>query len=128
MESDVLARVRGIALALPRVRERLSHGAPCFFVGDRPICYLHDHHRGDDRVALWCPARPGAPAAYVGAEPERYFAPQQSARGTFSGWLGVYLDLKGEPGVDCDEIAVLLEEAFRQVAPAAVIATLDRRR
>jgi hypothetical protein len=40
-------RLREIALALPEVNERLSHGAPCFFVQDkRPLCYYHDHHTG----------------------------------------------------------------------------------
>ena len=107
--------------------ERRSHGAPCFFVG-RPIGYFHDHHRGDDRVSLWCPARAGVQAAYVAAEPKRYFAPQPSARGTFSLWLGAYLDLEGEPGVDWDEVTLLLEEAFRQVAPVAAIVELDRGR
>ena len=67
-------------------------------------------------------------AAYVAAEPKRYFAPQPSARGTFSLWLGAYLDLEGEPGVDWDEVTLLLEEAFRQVAPAAAIVELDRGR
>jgi hypothetical protein len=41
-----LDRVRRIALAMPEVNERLSHGAPCFFIRDkRPVCYFHDHHR-----------------------------------------------------------------------------------
>jgi hypothetical protein len=40
-----LDRVRKIALALPEVNERLSHGEPCFFVRDkRPLCYFHDNH------------------------------------------------------------------------------------
>ena len=125
VECDVLARVRGIALALPRVMERVSHGAPCFFVAGTPIGYFHDHHGGDDRVSLWCPARAGVQAAYTAAEPERYFAPSPSARGTFSLWLGAYLDLEAEPGVDWDEITLLLEEAFRQAASAAAIAELD---
>ena len=34
-----LERVRKIALALPEVNERVSHGEPCFFVRDkRPLC------------------------------------------------------------------------------------------
>jgi hypothetical protein len=114
MGIPALGRVRGIVLAMPRVIERRSHGAPCLFVVRMRIGYLHDQHRGDDRVSLWCPARAGVQAAYVADEPARYFAPQPSARGTFSQWLGAYLDLVGEPGVDWDEIALLLEEAFRR--------------
>lgn len=40
---DQLFRLRAFALALPEVNERLSHGAPCFFIRDkRPLCYIHD--------------------------------------------------------------------------------------
>ncbi len=123
-----LDRVRGIALALPGVNERLSHGAPCFFVRDtRPVCYYHDNHRGEDRVSLWCPAPPGVPEELASAEPERFFRPPPSARGTFSGWLGVYLDLPGRSSVDWNEIAAILEEAYRIVAPRQLIAELDAR-
>jgi hypothetical protein len=43
-------------------------------------------------------------------------------------WLGAYLDLEGEPGVDWGEVKLFLEAAFRQVAPAAAIVELDRGR
>jgi hypothetical protein len=121
-----LDRVREIALSLPGVTERLSHGATCFFVrGGRPLCYFHDHHN-DDHVSLWCPAPPGVPAALVGSEPERFFKPQPSAKGTFSDWLGVFLDTSGSAAVDWVEIAEIIEDAFRMVASAAAIAELDR--
>jgi hypothetical protein len=122
-----LDRVRAIALALPEVTERLSHGATCFFVRDkRPLCYFHDHHN-DDRVSLWCPAPPGMQAALVASGPTRFFKPPTSASGTFSDWLGVFLDPSGDAVVDWDEIAEILEEAFRLVAPATAVAELDRR-
>ena len=123
-----LDRVREIALALPGVSERLSHGAPCFFVRDtRPLCYYHDNHRGAGRVSLWCPAPPGVPHELASAEPERFFRPPVSARGTFSGWLGVFLDLPGENSADWNEIAAILEEAYRLVAPRQLIAELNGR-
>jgi hypothetical protein len=50
-----------------------------------------------------------------------------SAKGTFSGWLGVFLDTSGENKVDWDEIAAILEDAFRHVAPKKLIAELDNR-
>jgi hypothetical protein len=120
-----LERVRQIALALPEVRERLSHGATCFFVRGRPICYFHDHHN-DDRVSLWCPAPLGAQEALVGAEPKRFFKPTPSARGTFSDWLGVFLDPSGDAAVDWGEVAEMIEVAFRLVAPVSLVALLDR--
>ena len=126
MRTRELDRVREIVLALPEVNERLSHGAPCFFIRDkRPLCYFHDHHN-DDRMSLWCPAPPGVQEELVTGEPERFFKPPMSAKGTFAEWLGVFLDTSGERAVDWDEIAAILEDAFRAVAPKALIAQLDK--
>jgi len=123
-----LRRVRRIALALPEVNERLSHGEPCFFVRDkRPLCYFHDDHNGDGRISLWCPAPPDLQEELVSTEPERFFKPPPSASGVFAGWLGVFLDLSGPDGVHWDEISTILEEAFRMVAPKSLIAELDAR-
>lgn len=121
-----LDRVRSIALALPEVNERLSHGEPCFFVRDqRPLCYFHDDHNGDGRISLWCPTPPGVQEELVSAEPQRFFKPPTSARGTFSKWLGVYLDTADVNRVDWNEIASIIEDAYRNVAPKTLIAQLD---
>ena len=122
-----LRRVRAIALALPETTERLSHGATCFFVREkRPLCYFHDHHN-DDRVSLWCPVPPGMQEMLVASAPTRFFKPPTSSSGTFSNWVGVFLDSSGEAATDWDEIAEIIEEAYRIVAPATAVAFLDRR-
>jgi hypothetical protein len=121
-----LDKVRRIALALPGVSERISHGEPCFFVGPRPVCYFHDNHAGDGRMSLWCPAPPGVPDELTSAEPGRFFRPTPSASGVFATWLGVYLDTHGDDRVDWNEIATIVEDAYRTVAPRALIAELDR--
>ena len=103
----------------------MSHGEPCFFVRDRrPLCYFHDDHNGDGRISLWCPAPPGAQEEMVSAEPHRFFVPPTSASGVFAGWLGVYLDTTGTK-VDWDEVADIIEEAYRHVAPRKLAAELD---
>ena len=123
-----LDRVRKIALALPEVSERLSHGEPCFFVRDkRPLCYFHDDHNGDGRLSLWCPAPPGVAAELASSEPERFFEPPTSATGTFSRWLGVFLDTTCANKVDWREITAILEDAYRTVAPRNLVAELDHR-
>ena len=125
MGQSELDAVRNIALALPEVNERLSHGAPCFFIRNkRRLCYYHDNHRGDGRVSMWVPVGLGALEEMVAAEPERFFKPPTSAAGTFKNWLGVFLDTSE---LDWREIAGMLEETFRRAAPKKLINKLDER-
>lgn len=127
MEVRELDEVRRIVLALPGVTERVSHGEPCFFVGRRPLCYFHDNHCGDGRISLWCPAPPGVPADLAAGEPARFFRPTPSASGVFATWLGVWLDTVGDDHVEWDEIAGIVEDAFRVIAPTGLIAELKER-
>jgi hypothetical protein len=123
-----LERVRRIAHALPDVNERLSHGEPCFFVRDRrPLCYFHDNHNGDGRISLWCPVPDGVQEEMVNTDPRRFFAPPTSSSGVFSGWLGIYLDAKSDTRkLDWREVAAIVEDAYRHVAPKVLVAELDR--
>jgi hypothetical protein len=128
MGASHLEQVRQIALALPAVTERSTHGAVGFFVQDRrPLCYVHDDHRGDGRVSLWLPSSAAVQEEMVAAEPNRFFRPPPSASGTFSTWLAVFLDLPGHDAADRSEVAALLHEAYRSVAPRRLVAELDRR-
>src|SRR5947207_2933488 len=124
MPMGKLERLRRIVLALPEVTERMSHGEPCFYVrGTRPLCYFHDDHRRDGRVSLWCPAPRGAQDELVSAEPDRFFRPPASASGVFADWIGLFLDTDDE--VDWHEVAAIVEDAYRHVAPGKLIADLD---
>jgi hypothetical protein len=69
-------------------------------------------------VAVWCPAPPGAQEVLVTGDPVRYFVPPRIGHG---GWVGVRLDR--EP--DWDEIAGIVEDAYRKVAPKRLAALLD---
>ncbi len=120
-----LDQLRAITSALPGVSERISHGAPSFFVGKRPICYYHNNHRGDGRVSLMCPIAPELRDVLMAKSSTRFYQPQPSARGTFSDWLGVRLDTPDVKQIDWLEIRGLLEEAFRHVAPKYLIAEFD---
>ena len=129
MGTHELDRVRNIALALPAVSEHTSHGVPCFFIREkRALCYYHDNHRGDGRISLWCPAPQGVQADLVSNDPQRFFKPPPSAKGTFAHWLGVFLDMQDENSVDWNEIAAILEDAYRTAAPPALVKQLAHRR
>lgn len=122
MANDPLARVRAICAALPEAIERPSHGAPTFFVeGKRTFVSFHDDHHGDGRLAIWCAAPMGVQEAMVSAEPERFFRPPYVGH---RGWLGVRLDRD----VAWEEITAVIEDAYRTVAPKALVADLDRAR
>lgn len=112
-----IERLRKICIAFPGVTEKLSHAEPTWFA-KKVFVMTSDHHH-DDRVGFWCPAPPGAQDAYVGSDPERFFVPPYVGG---KGWLGVRLDV---PKLDWDEIAEIIEEAYRQVAPKKLIAELD---
>lgn len=116
-EQDPLPRLRALCTALPEVTEKVSHGEPTWFVRRVFVSYADHHH--DDRVAFWCAAPPGAQEALVGSRPDRFFRPPYVGG---RGWLGVWLD--GDP--DWDEIAEVVTDAYREIAPRKLVALLDR--
>ena len=86
----VLGRLREICLALPETSERLSHGAPSFFIrGKTCFLMLLDDHHGDGRFAIWCAAPAGDQQLLVDADAEKFFVPPYVGH---RGWLGVRLD------------------------------------
>ena len=63
-----LRRLREICLALPETSERLSHGAPTFFIrGKRAFLMVLTDFHGDGRFAIWCAAPTGMQAMLVEA-------------------------------------------------------------
>ncbi len=116
---DPLDRLRSLCMALPEVTERLSHGEPTWFVrGKKTFVSYSDHHH-NDRLAFVCAAPDGAQEALVRLDPRRFFVPPYVGH---RGWLGVYLDV---PGVDWDQIADLVVDAYREIAPRKLVALLD---
>jgi hypothetical protein len=111
----VLERLRAICLALPETSERLSHGAPSFFVREKK-CFLMllDDHHNDGRFAIWCAAPAGSQELLVAANTDRFFRPPYVGH---RGWLGVSLNA----GVDWDELEGIVEDAFASVAPKSLL-------
>ncbi|HKH47373.1 MAG TPA: MmcQ/YjbR family DNA-binding protein [Thermoanaerobaculia bacterium] len=118
-KKDPLETLRRLCLELPETTERLSHGEPTWFVRDKKTFVMYANHHHDNRLAFWCAAPDGAQEALVGSAPERFFRPPYVGH---RGWLGVYLDV---PGIDWDQIADLVTDAYRVVAPKRLVAELD---
>ena len=50
-------------MALPEATERLSHGAPTWFIaGKKTFVTFHNDHHGDGILGFWCAAPPGVQA------------------------------------------------------------------
>ena len=112
----VLQRLREICLAFPNASERLSHGAPTFFVREkRAFLMVMDNHHGDGRFAIWCAAPEGMQQLLVDTDPDKFFVPPYVGH---RGWLGVRLDR----GLDWNELAGIAEDAYAEVAPAKLVA------
>jgi hypothetical protein len=118
-----LDRLRAICLAFPEVTERLSHGAPTWFVRDKKgfVTFWEHGHHGDQFPHLWCAAPPGAQQELIAAQPDQFFRPPYVGH---RGWVGVRLDR----GPDWAEIAEICEDAYRMIAPATLVTELDKGR
>lgn len=86
-----LDRVRRICGTLPGVCEKVSHGAPTFFVEkDKGVFVMFmQNHRGDGRVSICVPAPAGLQSALIEDAPQTYFKPPYVGS---SGWVGILLD------------------------------------
>lgn len=121
MTSGLAGQVRAVCLALPEVTERLSHGAPTWFVrGKRSFVSLWEHgHHAEAFPHLCCAGPPGAQQELIAAAPGRFFRPPYVGG---RGWIGVRLDRD----LDWAEIAELCQDAYRVIAPARLAALLDK--
>lgn len=118
---ELVERVRTICLALPEATEKLSHGAPAFFVRKQFLMLWADGHHDHDFPHLWAAAEPGVQEELVETESPRIFRPPYVGH---RGWIGLRLD--GD--LDWEEIANVCVEAYRAVAPKTLLAQLDEPR
>ena len=117
-QDRAIERLRQLCLALPEATERVSHGEPAFFAGDKKLfLMLDDHHHGADHLAFWCAAPPGAQAELIAEAPRRYFRPPYVGH---RGWIGMRIDQRPR----WSEVDEVVREAYRQVAPKRLLALL----
>ena len=115
----VLERLRRLCLALPDAHEVEAWGEPTFRVRNKIFAMYADaaNHHGNGRAAVWCKAAPGNQSLMVAAAPARFFVPPYVGP---SGWVGVRLGR----GTDWTEVAELLADSYRLVAPRRLVARL----
>ncbi|SDJ22289.1 Predicted DNA-binding protein, MmcQ/YjbR family [Frankineae bacterium MT45] len=119
MSESPVERLRTLCTALPEVDERISHGANTWFIrGKKTFVMFVGYHHGDQNLSFWCAAEEGVQADLISANPDYFFRPPYVGH---RGWVGVRLDT----GIEWPEVAELVEDAYRAIAPARLISLLD---
>jgi hypothetical protein len=119
MARDISKAVQELCLAFPETEQVPSRGSPDFRVGGKTFATYSVNHHGDGRVALWLRSPPGAQQLHTEHDPEHYFVPPYVGP---RGWLGVELD----KGLAWATIAQRVHEAWAEVAPARIAASLSK--
>jgi predicted DNA-binding protein (MmcQ/YjbR family) len=114
---NAVPRVREICLAMPEATEKPfgGHTAPSFRIRDKLFVMT-----SEDGLTMMFKGGPGVQEALVASHPERFFVPAYVGH---KGWIGARLDVEQ----DWDEIAELIEDSYRMIAPKRLAARLDER-
>lgn len=119
-DDPYLSRLREICLALPEASEKESHGHPNFYT--RKVFAIFggvvkgDHY--DDRWSRSVLVLPDLLRREECLTDERFFVP--AYYGPY-GWIGLNFVAAA---VDWDEVAELVEESYRNTAPARLVKQL----
>ncbi len=116
MPPSPLARLRRICLALPQAVEVPAWETSTFRCGKIFAMYAQpsDQKHSGGRPGVWLKAAPGNQELMLRADPDRFYFPPYVGPG---GWIGVRLD-RDPPW---DEIALLVEESWRLIAPKKLV-------
>jgi predicted DNA-binding protein (MmcQ/YjbR family) len=114
-DMEPIARIREICLALPEVTERPfgGHTSPAFRVGDKLFVMT-----SEDGSSMTFKGAAGVQEALVAGHPDQYFVPKYVGS---KGWVGARLD----SGLDWDEMAELIQDSYRMIAPRRLAARLS---
>ena len=115
MNRDVIGDLaRRIALSFPEAVEKETWGHPTFRVRDK--MFMGTDVEGTSATVK---ATREAQAALIGSEPETFSIPDYVGR---HGWVRINL-----ARVDEEELAELIEDAWRATAPKRVVKAFDAR-
>ena len=105
---------RALALSFPETEERETWGHPTFRVRDKMFMAMDT-----EGTSVTVKATREAQTALVGSEPETFSVPAYVGQ---HGWVSARLDR-----VDPEELAELVDEAWRRTAPKRLIRAFDER-
>lgn len=121
-----LEQVRAICLGFPEATEKKAWGHPTFRVRDKIFASIGYYESGPGIGAgigvevMTMKAVEGEQEVLL-AQGHPFFYPKYVGP---KGWIGVVLD----DGADFEEIAELVEDSYRQIAPRKLAACLDAER
>ena len=90
-----------------------------FSVRAKAFAYYLDDHHGDGIVAVTFKAEAGVQTSLVAAGPARFYVPSYLGP---RNWVALRLDLDN---VDWDEVAELVVDSYRLVAPKRLVARME---
>ncbi len=117
LPDEMMAELRRICLAYPGSSQRDTWDHPNFRVRDK-IFVIVGSHEGSPALSLKAAA--GEQQSLL-AEGDPFFLPPYVGS---KGWIGVVLD----GATDWSEIAELIDDSYRAVAPTRLVAELDEGR
>ncbi len=115
---ELVARIRSICLALPEAVERETWGHPTFRVRNKIFVGCGKTEEDPPRVTMSMKAAAGEQESLL-AEGHPFFFPKYVGS---KGWIGIEVGA----ATDWEEIAELVEDSYREVAPRVLLARLER--
>ncbi len=112
-----LIKLRGIALALPETAEKVSHGAPMFYIekGKAFAYFSHDHHAGGETAVLVKTSGVEEQAMLIEHDPDLYYKPPYFGP---SGWVAIRV---GGDDTDWDHVGDRVAISWELVAPRRLL-------
>jgi predicted DNA-binding protein (MmcQ/YjbR family) len=115
-EDPRLARLSKVCLSLPEARRELHDSHARFSVRTRTFAYFLNDHHGDGIVSVACKVERAGMPAFLERDDTRFYVPDYIGP---RGWIALCLDVTP---VDWNEVARLVRESYRRVAPAKLAA------
>jgi predicted DNA-binding protein (MmcQ/YjbR family) len=108
-----------ICLALPEAIAEPYGEHVGFAVRSKRFAYFLEDHHGDGMTAANLKVPTGENLALIAGDPVRFFMPAYLGP---KGWVGFRLDLDD---VDWEEVAELVDQSYRLVAPRSLVSKLQ---